>query len=126
MRILFLSNNYPPEVNAPASRLSEHAKKWVADGYEVDVLTSAPNFPEGQIYEGYENKFSQECKDGINIIRVPTYITANEGVLKRTLGYMSYMTSAWWYARRLEKPDIVVATSPQFLQQLVDILLQRK
>ena len=114
MHILFISNYFPPEVNAPATRLFEHAKQWVKDGHEVEVLVSVPNFPEGRVYEGYKNAFSIETKDGIRIVRVPMYVTANVGTLKRTLSFLSYMVSAWWYARRLKKPDVVVATSPQF------------
>lgn len=45
MRILFLTDNFPPEVNAPATRTFEHARAWVEDGAEVTVITCAPNFP---------------------------------------------------------------------------------
>jgi glycosyltransferase involved in cell wall biosynthesis len=114
MRIQFISNYFPPEVNAPATRLYEHAKQWVQDGHEVDVLTSVPNFPEGEVYDGYQNRFTRETVDGINVQRVPMYVTSNEGVVKRTLSYLSYMASAIWYARRSPTPDVVVATSPQF------------
>lgn len=114
MRIQFISNYFPPEVNAPATRLYEHAKHWVQDGHEVDVLTSVPNFPEGEVYDGYQNRFTRETVDGINVQRVPMYVTSNEGVIKRTLSYLSYMASAIWYARRSPTPDVVVATSPQF------------
>ena len=59
MRILFLSDNFPPESNAPATRLHEHALRWVRAGHEVTVVTCAPNFPEGKLYEGYRNRWRQ-------------------------------------------------------------------
>lgn len=114
MHILFVSNYFPPEVNAPATRLYEHARQWVRDGHTVDVLTSVPNFPEGEVYDGYTNQLTYEEVEGIRVTRVPMYVTANEGVVKRTASYISYMVSAAWYARRLPTPDVVVATSPQF------------
>lgn len=71
MKILFLSDNFPPEVNAPATRLHEHAKRWVAAGHEVTVITCAPNFPEGRVYEGYRNAWRRvETVDGIRVVRV--------------------------------------------------------
>ena len=80
MRILFLSDNFPPESNAPATRLYEHAIRWVRDGHEVTVITCAPNFPEGKLYAGYKNRWRHvELIDGIRVVRVKTYITANEG-----------------------------------------------
>jgi hypothetical protein len=80
MRILFLSHYFPPEVNAPASRTYEHCKQWVQEGHEVTVVTCAPNHPQGTVYEGYRNKLIQwENQDGIRVVRIWTYVTANKG-----------------------------------------------
>lgn len=115
MRILFLSDNFPPEGNAPATRLYEHATRWVRAGHEVTVVTCAPNFPEGRLFPGYRNAWRQvEWLDGIRVVRVKTYITANEGFLKRTLDYLSFMLMATVMSVFERRPDVVVATSPQF------------
>lgn len=115
MRILFLSDNFPPESNAPASRLYEHAIRWVADGHDVTVITCAPNFPEGKLFPGYTNRWRHvETMDGIRVVRVKTYITANEGFLRRTLDYLSFMFASVFAGLFERRPDVVVATSPQF------------
>jgi len=115
VRILFLSDNFPPEGNAPATRLYEHATRWVRAGHEVTVITCAPNFPEGKLFPGYRNSWRRvEVFDGIRVVRVKTYITANEGFLKRTLDYMSFMLMAFVMGLFERRPDVVVATSPQF------------
>jgi hypothetical protein len=115
MRILFLSDNFPPETNAPASRTYEHAKRWVAAGHSVIVITGAPNFPSGKLHAGYRNAlWTRQEIDGIRVVRVWTYITANEGFLRRTLDYMSFMVSATIASVFIRRPDIIVATSPQF------------
>lgn len=115
MHILFLTDNFPPEVNAPASRTFEHCREWVKRGHEVTVITCAPNFPKGKVYDGYKNKLYQtELMDGIRVIRVFTYITANEGFVKRILDYMSFMFSAVPASLFVKKPALVIGTSPQF------------
>lgn len=115
MHILFLTDNFPPETNAPASRTFEHASRWVAAGHRVTVVTGAPNFPSGKIHAGYRNRpLMRETMDGIDVVRVWTYITANEGFVKRTLDYVSFMVSAILVSPFLAKPDVIVATSPQF------------
>lgn len=115
MRILFLSDNFPPEGNAPATRLYEHATRWVRAGHEVTVITCAPNFPEGMLFPGHRNAWRcVEAIDGIRVVRVKTYITANEGFLKRTLDYMSFMLMGFVMGLFERRPDVVVATSPQF------------
>jgi glycosyltransferase involved in cell wall biosynthesis len=124
MRILFLSHYFPPEVNAPASRTYEHCRQWVRDGHEVTVVTCAPNHPRGMVYEGYRNKlFQREEIDGIQVVRVWTYVTANEGFLKRTLNYLSYMVVAVLVAPFLSRCDVVLSTSPQFFNGLAGYLV---
>ena len=115
MHILFLTDNFPPEVNAPASRTFEHCREWVKAGHQVTVITGAPNFPQGKVYAGYRNRLWQcETVEGIRVIRVWTYITANEGFVKRILDYLSFMVMATVAAPFVRKPHIVVGTSPQF------------
>jgi glycosyltransferase involved in cell wall biosynthesis len=114
MHILFLTDNFPPEVNAPASRTFEHCREWVKAGCRVTVITCVPNFPKGEVYPGYRNRLWQaETMEGIRVIRVWSYVTANEGVVRRSLDYASYMASAVAAAAFVRGVDIVVATSPQ-------------
>ncbi len=118
MKILFITDNFPPEVNAPATRTYEHCVEWVKQGAEVTVITGFPNFPQGKVYAGYKNKWKQtEVIDGIKVIRVWTYITANEGFLKRIIDYISFSVSSF-FAGLTVKTDIIVATSPQFFTAL--------
>ena len=126
MHILFLSDNFPPEVNAPATRTFEHCKEWVKAGHRVTVITCAPNFPRGRIYDGYRNRLWQsEQLDGIRVIRIWSYVAANEGVVRRTLDYLSYMVSAVLAAPFVRRIDLVVGTSPQFFTACAAYLVSR-
>jgi len=114
INILFLSDNFTPEVNAPATRTLEHCREWVNQGVDVTVITCVPNFPRGKVFDGYQNKLYQtEYIDGIKIIRVWSYMSANSGFIRRTLDYISYAFMAFCVGL-FQKHDIVVATSPQF------------
>nr|WP_299386084.1 glycosyltransferase family 4 protein [Allomuricauda sp.] len=114
MKLLFLTDNFPPEVNAPATRTFEHCREWVKQGLEVTVITCAPNFPEGKVYDGYKNRlYQKEVVEGIKVIRVWTYIAANKGFVKRIVDYLSFMLMAFLMGLFI-KTDVIVATSPQF------------
>lgn len=129
MRILFLTDNFPPETNAPASRTYEHCIEWVKKGAEVTVVTCAPNFPTGKVYEGYRNRLYQQSQmDGIRVIRVWSYITPNRGIVKRILDYMSFSVTSF-FAALFIKTDLIVATSPQLFTAVsgyFTALLKRK
>lgn len=118
MKILFLSDNFPPEVNAPATRTLEHCKEWVKAGHEVTVITCHPNYPIGKVYSGYKNCWKRvEEVEGIKVIRVWTYIASNKGFAKRILDYISFSITSF-FAGLFLKCDIIVATSPQFFTAL--------
>lgn len=126
MKLLFLSDNFFPEVNAPATRTLEHAVEWVKMGHQVTVITCAPNFPIGKVYDGYRNRWrSEEWIEGIRVIRVWSYIAENRGFVKRILDYLSYAFTASIAGFR-ERPDLIVATSPQFFTTLAGAFLARR
>lgn len=126
MHILFLTDNFPPEVNAPASRTYEHCREWVRQGLTVTVITCVPNFPNGKVFIGYRNRvYQHENIDGIKVVRVWSYIASNEGFLKRILDYMSYMMSASFFSLFIKKVDLVIGTSPQFFTVSAAYLVSR-
>ena len=105
MKILFLTDNFPPEVNAPATRTYEHCCEWVKAGHEVTVITCFPNYPTGKVYQGYKNSFfgKAESMNGIKVVRVWSYMTANKGFAKRILDFIKSETR---YARLVQAfPD---------------------
>jgi len=115
MKLLFFSHYYPPEGNAPASRVHALCRRWVAAGHEVTVVTCAPNVPNGVVYPGYRNAWrNEEQVEGVRVVRCWTYVAANQGTLRRIASYVSYMLSALWQALFFPRPDVVLATSPQF------------
>ncbi len=115
MHILFITDNFPPESNAPAIRTFEHTREWVKNGHIVTVITCSPNFPDGKLFEGYKNKWiHKEIIDDINIWRVKTYMTSNEGFFKRSIDYISFMFSSILFGVFTKKVDVVIGTSPQF------------
>ncbi|HET8737387.1 MAG TPA: glycosyltransferase family 4 protein [Pricia sp.] len=114
MKILFLTDNFIPETNAPAYRTYEHCREWIKQGEEVTVITCFPNFPYGEVYEGYKNKLYQvEHIEGIRVVRVWSFMAENKGFVKRILDFLSYMCSSF-IAGLFIKTDLIIATSPQF------------
>jgi glycosyltransferase involved in cell wall biosynthesis len=123
LKILFLTDNFPPEVNAPASRTFEHCAEWVKKGAEVTVITCVPNFPMGKVFPGYRNKLIQkEMVSGIKVIRVWTFMSPNKGLMRRTLDFISFMVSAF-IAGLTVRTDLIVATSPQFFTAIAGWML---
>lgn len=115
MKILFLSENFYPESNAAANRVYERACHWVNWGHDVTVVTSAPNFPQGKLYAGYKNRWYQtERVHGVKVVRVKSFIAPNRGTFARMFDFLSFLCTGVIGALVQPRPDVVVATSPQF------------
>lgn len=125
MRILYLSQYFPPEMGAPAARVSELSREWARLGHRVTVLTGFPNHPTGIVHEGYRGEWlRREEVDGVQVVRAPIYAAPNQGVVKRSLSYLSLAASSALLGPWLtEKPDVVIASSPQFLTGVAGLLL---
>ncbi len=92
MRILLLTQWYPPE---PQKILSDLAESLQAAGHQVSVLTGFPNFPAGKVYPGYRQRLWQrEDIGGIPVIRVPLFPDHSRSAIKRSLNIASFAWSA--------------------------------
>lgn len=116
MRILLLTQYFPPEIGAPQARLSEFARTWAADGDEVTVLTGMPNHPTGVVPQRYRGRVRvRERRDGYSVLRTWLYATPNEGFFRKTLSHLSFMLSSVLLgARASGKAEVVVVSSPTF------------
>ncbi len=127
MKILYVSQYFPPEPGAPAARVYENCRAWVQSGADVSVLTAFPNHPTGVVPQTYRGKLYQsEEVVGIKVHRTFIYPAANQGFWGRSLNYISFALSALLFGIfKIKSPDVVVATSPQFLVALSGYMLAR-
>jgi glycosyltransferase involved in cell wall biosynthesis len=95
--------------------VTELTRRWVAAGHDVTVITGVPNVPDGVVYPGYRNRWLQrETHCGVDVIRVWTYLAPNKGTARRIANYLSFMVGAALAGLFVRRPDVVIATSPQF------------
>jgi glycosyltransferase involved in cell wall biosynthesis len=129
MRILYVSQYFPPEMGAPAARVYELSRRWVAAGHQVTVLTGFPNHPTGVIPPDYRRWWRRgtmrEEVDGIDVVRTWLYPAPNRRPWERILNYTSFFASAAVRGLALPRPDVVIATSPQLLVGLTGWWLAR-
>jgi glycosyltransferase involved in cell wall biosynthesis len=115
MRIVLLTQYYPPETGAAQNRLSDLARRLKRMGHLVTVLTALPSYPKGEIYPGYRGRFilTEDDESGVHIVRTWIYATKETGFVTRIVGYLSFallsVVVGW---RLLEDADIVLVESP--------------
>jgi len=127
MRILYISQYFPPEVGATQTRAIEMASNLVRQGHQVTVLTEFPNHPKGIIPEKYRGKFIEHDRvQGVDVIRTWVYARPDKTFFTRMGFYLSFMFTSFIVGLFLRgKFDIVYATSPPFFVGVSGLLSSR-
>lgn len=113
MKLLILTQYYPPEIGAPQNRLHELAVRLKSNGIEVEILTAMPNYPKMEVFEEYKNgKIKQEEIDGVKVFRSGIYVSKSKGIVSRLLNYFSFVWTSYWRGRKLGEYDFLVVESP--------------
>jgi colanic acid biosynthesis glycosyl transferase WcaI len=119
VKILYVSQYFPPEMGAPAARAAELSRHWARMGHEVTILTGFPNHPTGVVPEEWRSRLYRlhytEAVAGVRVVRTWLWPLPNRKAYERILNYTSFCVSAAVSGLGLDKPDVVIATSPQLL-----------
>ncbi len=127
MRLLLLTQYYPPEIGAPQNRLHELAVRLKSNGVHVEVLTALPNYPQMELMQGYEKRRNrEEIIDDIEVHRSWIYISKSKGILARLLNYFSFVCSAYWRGRKMNTFDFIMVESPPLFLGYTAMALSRK
>lgn len=113
LRVMFLTQYFPPEIGAPQIRMFELAKRLDQAGDAVTVVTGFPNYPTGVIQDGYRGRFSMEERmDGVRVVRRWLFATPNAGFFKRLVNQFSFSLSSLLGARTVGPVDVIFVQSP--------------
>lgn len=128
MKLLVLSQYFPPEVGAPQNRLFELFLRVNQMGIEVTVLTAMPNYPQMEIYPAYSGKsYLCEKMNGLTVHRSAIYVSKKRDVLSRLRNYFSFVYSSARCASRLDhKYDLLFCESPPLFLGYSALYLARK
>ena len=127
MKLLILTQYYPPEIGAPQNRLHELAIRLKATGMEVEVLTALPNYPGREILPSYKNgRNREEVIDGISVHRSGIYVSRSNGIVKRLLNYFSFVWTSYHRGKKLGKFDFLMVESPPLFLGYSAIRLSKK
>lgn len=127
MKILILTQYYPPEIGAPQNRLHELAVRLQANGVQIEVLTALPNYPKMEVQEAYRKRQNREENiDGIPVHRSWIYVSQSKGILARLLNYFSFVWTAYWRGRKLKSFDYLMVESPPLFLGFTAMALSKK
>ena len=127
MRILYLTQYFPPELGAGENRAFEMAKNLQRLGHKITVITEFPNYPSGIVPKKYRFKLFEKRKlEGIEVIRTYVKAAPKRSFKNRILFYLSFMFTSILASLKLHRKfDLIYATSPPLFVGLAGYLIAR-
>lgn len=90
MKVLIVTQYFWPE----SFIINQLATTMARLGHELVVLTGKPNYPDGKVYQGYQEQGIQyETMDEVEVIRVPLRPRRSGGAKALLLNYLSFIWS---------------------------------
>jgi glycosyltransferase involved in cell wall biosynthesis len=126
MKLIILTQYYPPEHGAPQNRLHDLAKRFVSSGHKVTVMTAMPNYPKGKIFPEYRGWFTKRDElDGVKIIRSWIFASKAKGKIPQLMVYFSFVFSAIFAGIfRLPRADYLICESPPLFLGFTALILK--
>jgi glycosyltransferase involved in cell wall biosynthesis len=113
MRIMIVSQYFPPEIHGPSARLEAFAAGLTRRGHEVEVICEVPSHPAGVVAPGYGGRFvDQRTMDGYAVRYVWVRATPSKATRARLLNYASFALTATVVGASRPRPDAILASSP--------------
>ena len=114
-------------MGALANRMHPIARKLASSGHTVSVATGMPNYPEGVVFPGYQNRlFMKEKLPECTVFRTSYFTTPrNHSQWRQLFSYLSFVVAAFVSAFRAGPVDIVFVTSPPIFPVIAGILIAR-
>jgi colanic acid biosynthesis glycosyl transferase WcaI len=126
MNVLIMTQYYAPEDVSTAVLMTDLATDLAKHGHQVTVVTGAPSYPYGHVFQGYRNRpYQAEWLQGVRVVRTWSYISPLRSFWHRISNYGTFSLSSFLGGLLADKPDVIIIDSPPLPLGLSAWLLSR-
>ena len=126
MRVLIISQYFPPDMGGGATRAHNVAVGLVRAGCEVTVVSAAPHYPTGSIPKKYRWKpLCVEYDSGMKIIRTFVPPMESRGFARRIVLFLSFVLSSLFAIPLVGKTDVVFAANPNIAAMFAGLVYKK-
>ncbi len=126
MHVFIITQYFPPEIGASASRWGDYADILLKQNHQVTVLCEAPHYPNKNYYPGYKNKWSliEKKSSRFTVIRSKAFSSNRKSFFKKISHYLVFMLSALVNSNKIKNYDVLIISSPPLFTGVIGIYLK--
>ena len=126
MHVFIITQYFPPEIGASASRWGDYVNILIKQNHEVTVLCESPHYPHTKFYDGHANHWSNiEIKNtNLKVIRSKAYASNRKTFIKKIRHYLTFMFSAIVNSRKVKNYDLLIISSPPLFTGVIGLYIK--
>jgi glycosyltransferase involved in cell wall biosynthesis len=127
MHVLLITQYFPPEIGAAATRWGDYVKILNKKGHRVTVLCEMPNYPLGEYFPGYKREWVRQERISPNLTIIRTFAWANnrKTTIKKLGHYIVFMLSGFINAIKIKNYDLMIISSPPLFVGAIGAVLAK-
>jgi glycosyltransferase involved in cell wall biosynthesis len=111
MHILYIHQYFATPRGHTGTRSYEFARRWVAAGHRVTMLTSVAQLTQEDLAQASGRLIRRFCLDGIEMVALNVPYQQRMGFVRRTWSFLLFMVLASWMVLRIKDVDLIYGTS---------------
>jgi len=127
MHVFLITQYFPPEIGAAATRWGDYTGILIKQGHRVTVLCEMPNYPLGKYYPGYKRQWVKReyISPNLTIIRSFTWATDRKSIIKKLGNYLVFMLSGLINALKIKNYDVLIVSSPPLFAGVIGAIISK-
>ena len=127
MHVFLITQYFPPEIGAAATRWGDYTNILVKQGHRVTVLCEMPNYPLGEYFPGYKRQWVKReyISPNLTVIRSFTWATDRRSIIKKLGNYLIFMLSGLINALKIKNYDILIISSPPLFAGVIGAIIAK-
>jgi len=127
MHVLLITQYFPPEIGAAATRWGDYVQILIQKGHRVTVLCEMPNYPLGLYFPGYKRQWvkRENVSPNLTIIRSFAWANNRSSAIKKLGHYLIFMLSGLINAFKLKNYDVLIISSPPLFVGVIGAIISK-
>ncbi|MBJ13369.1 MAG: hypothetical protein CMG62_09910 [Candidatus Marinimicrobia bacterium] len=127
MHVFIITQYFPPEIGASATRWGDYTEILIKQNHRVTILCESPHYPNSSYFSGYKNLWCsiEKKSKNLTIIRSKAFASDRKTFYKKLMHYFVFMISSTINSRKVKNYDLLIISSPPLFTGVIGLFIKK-